>query len=131
MHPLRKLRESGKPTPAEVSYLPRTSCSTARSWCGRSRAGSHRNDFRAVEFYAWFWYLYSRDPSAPLVRNSKTWTKNAFPPMHNRHEVLLQQLRNERKTETGRLDRLKASLRAKLEIKPGDRSDKPQALRVA
>jgi hypothetical protein len=54
-----------------------------------------------------------------------------YQPTHNRHEVSVQQLRVERKTETQRLGRLKASLRIKLEAKPEDKPDKLNAVKVA
>jgi hypothetical protein len=61
MHPLRKLRESGKPTAAQVSELLAenivfNSPILVRPIEGREICG----DFRSVERYAWFRYLHSR-----------------------------------------------------------------------
>lgn len=61
MHPLRKLRESGKPTPTQVSALLAenivfNSPILVRPIQGREVIAAI---FRSVEFYAWFRYLYS------------------------------------------------------------------------
>ena len=61
MHPLRKLRESGKPTPAQVSELLAdnivfNSPILVRPIERREVIGN----LRSVERYAWFRYLYSR-----------------------------------------------------------------------
>jgi hypothetical protein len=46
MHPLRKLREPGKPTAAQVSaLLAENVVSTARSWYARSRGGTRSRRF--------------------------------------------------------------------------------------
>ena len=62
MHPLRKLRESGKPTPAQVSALLAenivfNSPILVRPIEGREIIAAI---FASVELYAWFRYLYSR-----------------------------------------------------------------------
>ena len=62
MHPLRKLRESGKPTLAQISELLAenivfNSPILARPIQGRELIA---RDFHSVELYPWFWYLYSR-----------------------------------------------------------------------
>jgi len=62
MHPLRKLRESGKPTPAQVSELLAenivfNSPILVRPIEGREVCAAI---LRLVERYAWFRYLYSR-----------------------------------------------------------------------
>ena len=62
MHPLRKLRESGKPTAAQVSELLAENIVFNSPILVRPNRGalSPRGDFRSVELYAWFRYLYSR-----------------------------------------------------------------------
>ena len=62
MHPLRKLRESGNPTPAQVSELLAENIVFNSPILVRPIEGreAHRGDFRSVELYAWFRYLYSR-----------------------------------------------------------------------
>ena len=62
MHPLRKLRESGKPTPAQVSELLAENIVFNSPILVRPIEGRQviRGDFRSVELYAWFRYLYSR-----------------------------------------------------------------------
>jgi hypothetical protein len=61
MHPLRKLRESGKPTAAQVSELLAenivfNSPILIRPIEGREVIAT----IRSVELYAWFGYLYGR-----------------------------------------------------------------------
>jgi len=50
---------------------------------------------------------------------------------YTRHEVLVQQLRVERKSETQRLDKLKAMLDAKVEAKLGHGINKSTGARAA
>ena len=60
MHPLRKLRESGHTTPAQVSALPTTSYSTAQSWYGRSRGVKSSRRFSLSRALRVVRYLYRR-----------------------------------------------------------------------
>lgn len=49
--------------------------------------------------------------------------------MSKRHEVTLQQLRSERRSEMNRLDRLKANLQAKIEL--SGQGKRPDYIRAA
>ena len=62
MHPLRKLRESGHATPAQVSALLAENVVFNSPILVRPIEGSEvvAAILRSVEFYAWFRYLYSR-----------------------------------------------------------------------
>jgi hypothetical protein len=60
MHPLRKLRESGKATPAQVSELLAENSLRARSWCGRSGRDVIAAIFAQSSSRRRFRYLYSR-----------------------------------------------------------------------
>ena len=61
MHPLRKLRESGKPTPAQVSELLAENVVFNSPILVRTiGAWSRRGDFRPIQLYSWVGYLYSR-----------------------------------------------------------------------